>query len=173
MFVIAALAMPDNFFTRLQEASSRTGAGAARVGIWVAGWEAVKHYGIVGAGLSNFHVVYDKYMGASTLFRGAERDPHNIYLEILVELGLVGLLLFALASVTQVREANASRVAAGPVAAELSKFLLACEVACFGMLACSFFLGVLWFKPFWLAWIFLAVLVRLMRSAKLGTQPAV
>src|SRR5207249_4502803 len=132
-----------------------------------------KDYGILGAGLSNFPLVYNKYMGASTLFVGAGYAAHNIYIEMLVELGVIGILLFALASVTQLREANASCLAASPVSAELSKFLVACEAACFGMLACSFFLGLLWFKSFWLSWIFLAVLVRLLRSAQLAAPSAV
>jgi len=166
VFVVAPLAMPEKFFSRLQQA----GAGGDRLNIWFVGWEAAKHYGTIGAGLSNFPIIYDKYMGAATLFQGSGFRAHNIYVEMLVELGSVGLLLFALASLSQLREAKASRVAVSRASTELSHFLVVCEATCLSMLVSSFFLGLLWAKTFWLAWMMLAMVVKLARSAEADSQ---
>ncbi len=38
--------------------------GAGRFDIWLVGWTAMKHYALMGAGLSNFPVVYNDYAGA-------------------------------------------------------------------------------------------------------------
>ena len=123
LFVVASLAMPERFFSRLQGVSATQGAGGARVGIWAVGWAAAKDYGTIGAGLSNFPIVYDKYIGASPHFLGSGFVAHNIYVEMLVELGLVGLFLFGFASLSQLRAAKASWVTAAHGPAESSRTL--------------------------------------------------
>ena len=50
------LALPSEFFTRFGEAAKTGGAG--RLDIWYVAVEALKHYGVFGAGLSNFSTVY-------------------------------------------------------------------------------------------------------------------
>lgn len=52
--------------------------------------ELISEHPIVGVGLGNFDVYYDRYGGANA------KDAHNDYAQIWCELGLVGLLAFAL-----------------------------------------------------------------------------
>jgi O-antigen ligase len=82
---------------------------------------------------------------------------HNIYLEVAVELGIVGLVLLLTAMVSQLRAASRCRK---NVADNLGGTIVAYEAACYAILVSAFFIGVLWEKWFWLAWILLAVAVR-------------
>jgi O-antigen ligase len=168
VFIIAAAGVPERFYSRLQTASATRGAG--RLDIWMVGWAAAKDHGIIGAGLGNFPIVYDNYKGAGEFFRGVTRAPHNIYLEVWVELGLIGLFLFALALISQLRETKASQPAMSGAPTKLAFYGVACEAACWGLLANGFFLGILWFKMFWLCWIFLALMVKLLRSSHIDSQ---
>ena len=61
--------------------------------IWVVAWEMIKDNFLFGVGFGNFTSVYGEY---STQLRGwyAETDPHNVYIAIVAELGIIGLLLF-------------------------------------------------------------------------------
>ena len=99
-------AMPASFFRRIQEAGETGGAG--RLDLWKAGLEMFKHYPWVGTGLGNFVIVYQQYAGYSPKFHGFARNPHNTYLDVLVELGILGLVLFLIAIVTQVRDVSQS-----------------------------------------------------------------
>jgi O-antigen ligase len=149
------------------EQSEVTG-GAGRIYIWQAGFAAFKDFAVSGAGLSNFSSVYDKYAGSARAFVGLHRDPHNIYLETGVELGIVGLglLLFAIGS--QLRMAKRMQPSLRGVPANLRA--IACQAAAWGMLAASFFLGMLWFKAFWLVWIMLT-LAHSERAAEKSVYP--
>src|SRR4029077_12875990 len=86
---------------RFGEAVSTGGAG--RLDIWYVGWELLKHYGIFGAGLANFPQVYSSYAGVAPVFRGFARASHNIFLQISVEGGLVGVCLLIQALRVQLR----------------------------------------------------------------------
>jgi len=63
-----------------------------RLALWQGTWSLLKDRPIVGAGLAGFPVVYDQYR----LARHTEllQYPHNIFLNVWVELGLLGLLVF-------------------------------------------------------------------------------
>jgi O-antigen ligase len=73
-------------------------SGVARINIWLVGWEMIKDNPIIGVGLWNFPIRFEEYMKIETPFRNVEllpgRDPHNIYLGILAELGIIGLIMF-------------------------------------------------------------------------------
>jgi len=75
-----------------------THGGAGRTNIWLVGWEMLKNNPIIGVGLNNFPVRFEDYISAARL-RGAYaiypgRDPHNIFLSVQGELGIVGLAVF-------------------------------------------------------------------------------
>jgi len=74
---------------------------AGRLYIWAVGWEIAKHNLLIGVGLRNFPVVFERYIplslkGNPVLMQ--PRMPHSVYLSVLAEMGLVGifLLLFIL-----------------------------------------------------------------------------
>jgi O-antigen ligase len=154
---ILLLAAPSLFFKRISEALETGGAG--RTDIWVAGLEAAKSYGVFGAGLGNFPVAFDRFAGYATHFEGYTRGSHNIFLNVLVELGIVGLVLLLNAFRNELRGRK--------FADFISPFhsAVACEAAAWGMLAGGMFLDILWRKAFWLVWIMLAAATRLQKSA--------
>ena len=168
MIILAGAVMfaPTLLWQRVEQ--SEVTGGAGRIYIWQAGFAAFKDFAFSGAGLSNFSSIYDKYAGSARAFVGLHRDPHNIYLETGVELGIVGLglLLFAIGS--QLRMAKRMQPSLRGVPANLRA--IACQAAAWGMLAASFFLGMLWFKAFWLVWIMLT-LAHSERAAEKSVYP--
>jgi O-antigen ligase len=62
-------------------------------------WEIFKNYPIFGVGLKNFRVycqnpIYSKNVTLSMKNRNCTTHPHNLYFEILSELGIMGSLIF-------------------------------------------------------------------------------
>jgi O-antigen ligase len=153
-------AMPATFFQRIREATETGGAG--RTDIWKVGFEMFKHYPLFGTGLGNFVIVYQQYAGFSPKFHGFMRGAHNTYLNILVELGILGLALFLIAIVMQVKDISQSiKRSHGS-----KLWLVAGEAALYSLLVYGFFVDLIWDKAFWLAGILLAfAIMRLQRTA--------
>jgi O-antigen ligase len=148
------LALPSLFFERIEGTVADRGAG--RFDIWQAGFEAAKNHSIVGVGLDNFPLAFDRYAKYATLFQGYRRAPHNVYLGTLTELGIVGLLLF-LASV----RSELQMIEKLKATAKRVPIVVACEGACFAILIVGLSKDILWDKVFWFSWILLASAARL------------
>lgn len=146
--IVAAAAlmfMPPLFFARIHEASTSRISG--RQDIWEIGIHSLKSYGAFGAGLENFQMAFQKYVGTSRFFAGDQRNAHNIYLCAAVEFGLPGVLLLFLALRAHLRAfpRPTSNIAT-------SARLVAFEAACWGMLVAGFGVDILWRKAFWFIW---------------------
>jgi O-antigen ligase len=139
------LFMPMLFFERMQEASTSRLVG--RQDIWQVGIHSLKSYGAFGAGLENFQHAFQRYAGTSRFSVGDQRNSHNIYLCVSVELGILGMLFLFLAVRSHLR--------AFPRPTEnilTSAKLVAFEAACWGMLVMGLTLDLLWRKAFWFVW---------------------
>ncbi len=77
--------------TDLEEISNRS-----RLQIWKAALDTVVRYPVFGVGFGNFSVALGEDIGASR--RGA--SAHNLYLDLAGEMGILGLVLFAVFTVT-------------------------------------------------------------------------
>jgi len=119
--------------------------GSGRVNIWDAGLNALKNYWIMGAGLGNFPNAFAEYGHFTPFTRDVYRDPHNIYLETFVELGIVGLSLLILVMGEHYR-AIKSRFTDH----DANHVML--KAAFWGILLASFFVGTTYLKSFWLLW---------------------
>ncbi len=79
-------------------ATSEQTLESARVSIWRVGWEMVKANPVIGVGLQNFPSQFEEYIEAAGVAgeRGIYpgRDPHSIFLSLLAELGIPGLMVF-------------------------------------------------------------------------------
>jgi O-antigen ligase len=158
--------LPAFLLQRVEQAETTGGAG--RIYIWQTGLAALKDYFVTGAGLDNFPVVYNDYAEHATRFVGLNRAAHNVYLQISVESGIIGLLLFVWVVASHVRCATRRDA----VSTGAPRFrLLACEAATWGILVASFFLGLLWSKAFWMVWVLLAVCSRAPRVKILPVRP--
>jgi O-antigen ligase len=163
--LVVLAAMPANFFSRIQQAASTGGDG--RLDIWRAGLVALKQYWLTGSGLNNFWVAYRDYAGNASVFRGYSRGSHNTYLNVAVELGIIGFLLMSAALVSQLRSVRRLRAMLG----ELPIRVVALEAACWATLAFGFFGDILWTKPFWLNFSLLFMAVRLAEQSFEATPP--
>lgn len=91
--LISPLFMPSVVINRVASIGSlEDSSNAFRVTIWIAALRMIKDYWItgVGLGLSAFSRVYRDYMIAGT----PALHAHNLYLEMGIEMGIVGLLVF-------------------------------------------------------------------------------
>lgn len=148
------LAVPSVFFSRLQQAVPTGGAG--RLEIWRSGFVAFEHYFLMGAGLANFPIAYSHFAGSARKFVGYTRASHNIYLDVAVELGVIGLVLLGLALFAELRTLKQFRMTfpRPPMP------IVAVEATAYAMLLAAMFLDVLWSKSFWLLWMLLAMSLR-------------
>jgi O-antigen ligase len=144
------LVLPPLFVLRFKNALATGGAG--RLDIWTAGLSALKHFFVQGAGLGNFEVAYQNYSGFAPIFRGYSRAAHNIYLQIAVELGMVGATLFVFALYFHIRELRRR----GTALQDREPIVIASQMMAVGTLVAAFFVGLLWQKFFWMVWIFTA-----------------
>jgi O-antigen ligase len=153
-----ALALPTEFYKRFGEAAQTGGAG--RLDIWIVAWEMVKHYGVFGAGISNFRAAYSIYAGYAPHFVGFDRASHNLYLEMTVEAGIVGILLLIQTLRIQLWVGRNNRGNTG----KPSPWLVACEAASWSMLTAGMFTHIFWEKSFWLLWIMLTFSTQLYKN---------
>ncbi|WP_216320688.1 O-antigen ligase family protein [Deinococcus aestuarii] len=85
----------DRYSTLSNYQSADTWAG--RLGIWQGGLQMVAHYPWLGVGAGNFAVLSPEYSLAAAhldFLRPGGAVAHNMFLSILAELGVVGLVLF-------------------------------------------------------------------------------
>jgi O-antigen ligase len=155
MIAVLVLLMPSTFFVRVAEGLESRAQG--RFDIWNVGTELVARYGIFGVGLSNFAVGYAQFAGYAEVFRGYERAPHNIYLGVIAELGIVGLSLFVGTLASQLRGIH--RAIKKPSMQISLPLVVAVEAGCWALLAHGLVLDLLWRKAFWFAWILLALTI--------------
>ncbi len=157
--VLATSLAPDSRIASLLagDAVGRLGAvesSSGRAEIWTAGALACTAYCGVGSGLGTFPDVYNDVFAFSNVTRnvGASRPGHNLYLEIAVETGLLGIVLFWMAIGSEFRAIARRR------ASWLAPALAAAIVA---ILVADIFEGFLWFKHAWLPF----TVIRVFESA--------
>ena len=114
---------------------------SGRLDIWTDGIKAWLKKPFLGYGFGNF----------SSAVIGIFRSAHNIYLQILVELGIPGLIVLLLALF---KSSNLNLVSALGRGA---------NAALFGIVALSFGLGTFNYDYFWMTLVFTAIVARFER----------
>jgi O-antigen ligase len=81
---------------RLEQTTDGKDPTAQRTDIWKVGLVLVKNNPVMGVGFNNFHVRFNDYLSGvhTDVFPGFDKDPHNVFLSVLGETGLVGFALF-------------------------------------------------------------------------------
>lgn len=160
--------LPNLFYQRLEE--GRTNRGTGRYDIWLAGLEIVKRNPIIGVGLANFPVAYQKVSGYAHIFyprKGYSRDAHNTYLLVCAEMGMIGFAFFVAAIWSQMRAVRRALTRRGP-----PDYLgIAIEAACWGLLVAGLSGSIQWSKSFWLAFMLLTLLTQTRRESELKGLP--
>lgn len=128
-----------------------------RTTLWNVAWRAFEANPVHGVGAGNFRVSARNFLlqpgvlGRTDLIIEDPKVVHNIYLEILTELGIVGLVLFAFAALACLGAAlRAARVWAALGSSGMQLAALAVAIALLGILAANFFISDQYGKPLWL-----------------------
>lgn len=152
---MAVVALLPATATERLTASDRTGAG--RTDIWRVGWRMVEDRPLVGVGAGNFDNTTINYLVQPGAIQRDEfivdtpKVAHNIYLQVLAELGAVGFVLFlAIVGICLGSALGAARLfqRGGRFEGELLARALA--LALIGLLAADFFSSQLYSKQLWL-----------------------
>jgi putative inorganic carbon (hco3(-)) transporter len=131
--------------------------GTGRVDIWTVGWRMVEDKPATGVGVGNFRITTSDYLlgtpgsiQRSDLIIDDPKVAHNVYLEALAELGVLGFLLFVAVIVLSVRETlRAARrfyEQGEPPMEALSRAVFAAQL---GFLAAAFFASIEFNKQLW------------------------
>jgi O-antigen ligase len=126
--------------------TQRTG-GAGRLGIWSVGMEAFKQHWLTGAGVGNYRALYDTFFihVYQAYSGGWSRPAHNLIVQVMVELGVIGLALVLafwfsnLFSLRHIRPGD-----------EWYDFRIALEAATIGLFIAALSVDLIWFKLTWL-----------------------
>ena len=131
--------------------------GTGRQDIWAVGWRMVEDQPVRGIGAGNFPVASIHYLLAPGVVRRDEfivdepKVAHNIYLQILAELGVVGLALFlAIVIFSLACAARAARAFKSQAHARMELLSRAVLVALIAALAADFFISDQFSKQLWL-----------------------
>ena len=120
-----------------------TTTSSGRFEIWKTGLVACKLHCGAGSGLGTFEAAYNEAFALTSISRdvGFNRPAHDVYLDLVVETGFLGLTLFLLAMASEwVHFGSAPMLAVSP----------AFRAAIVGVLIANVFLSAIWFKYFWL-----------------------
>jgi len=141
----------------VRERIANPGDGAGRADIWKVGVEMVKANPVLGVGAGNFRVRSPEYVLQAGLIRrsdlivGKPLVAHNIYLAVLSQLGIIGLLLFlAILGSSLAAGIRAARIFTQHRDEELELLCRALVIALGGTLAAGFFGSWSFSKPLWL-----------------------
>jgi O-antigen ligase len=176
MLAVAATLVTVMYFSVFAPAAAEqrvTGAngGTGRVDIWTVGWRMVEAHPLSGVGAGNFPIASVHYLLEPGVLKRDDfivdtpKVAHNTYLDVLAELGVIGLALFAsvilFSLVCGVRGARqAERVGDG----QLEILARALVVALVGLLAADFFVSRQYSKQLWLLFALCPVLLELGRA---------
>jgi O-antigen ligase len=157
IFGIILLPFIPDFYMQRWETSIETG-GTGRTSIWYAGLMVAKKYWLIGAGLNNFPLAFNEFADYATATKSRFRDPHNTYMSILSELGIVGFIL-AIFGVWRHYQIIKRRC---PEIHQNTQIML--KAAFCAILISSFFGSYLWKKSFWLLWMMILMYQNLVET---------
>jgi O-antigen ligase len=153
------------------ERVTRANEGSGRTELWDVAWKVGADYPIAGVGLNNFTVHSPRYTDEVGVLRYADliaerpHVVHNTYLEILVETGIVGLLLFMCAVGVGLRATwSAARTFARRGDRELAQLSRGVLLATIAVLTGALFLSLRTRPGLWLLLTLGVVLLAMARS---------
>jgi O-antigen ligase len=153
-----------------RERVTTVGSGTGRTDVWRLGGRMIEDNPILGVGLANFAETSLHYVNEpgrlNTENRGEALVAHNIYLETLAELGVVGLLIFLpVLGAPLVMTLRAARNFADAGDHRTEALARALFVAQMAMLSAAFFASIQYNKQLWILLAFGPALLAVSRSS--------
>ena len=106
--LISVLIFPDIFNT-LPSLIGKDITFTGRTYLWAAIWEVIKKHILIGCGFQGYWVISNKdLLELYKNFVWLPNQAHNGYLDILNEIGIVGLVLFAISGFELLYKLNAT-----------------------------------------------------------------
>ena len=140
--LLLAFAAPQAYWDRINtminyEEDYNVTENVGRVVVWRTGLKMVAAHPITGVGISGFQTAYAKFSNSKV-----EISPHNSFLQVAAELGVIGFLLFTAIVFVSIRGARRIRKRAlqGKEDADLIWLASAVEVSFMGFVVSAFFL---------------------------------
>lgn len=156
-FYVNALASDQEQARITQVTRGETRVEEGRTTIWQVGWRVFQSQPVHGIGIGNFQTSSHHFLlrpgslNRSDQIISANSVAHNTYLEVLAELGVVGLALFAsIIAFSLGAMLAAARHFAKLADRAMQAFCLALAVALVGSLAADFFISEEYSKQLWL-----------------------
>jgi len=172
VLLIVGAASVGIYFNLLASTSVRqhlsSSSSTGRTDLWRVGWRMFESNPVVGVGAGNFPTAAIHYVQSAgpltraDLIVNVPHVTHNLYLDVLDELGIPGLLLFlsvVAASLTAALRAARRFAASGDLPMEMMARMLL--LGTMGMLVAFFFLSDQYSKQFWLLLAFAAPLLAM------------
>lgn len=173
---IAVFFLPPVFVERFDSIFTFSDRGAGRGDIWLVALEIIRANPLLGVGLDNFGVAFDRYLPQtagilSDIGRG--RGSHNTLLNVQSELGLVGLGLFVtMVGCTLQRGWRAIRAFKRQAERQLTMLATAVWLALIGLLVAGLFIEIQYWKLFWLGLALPEIMYRLAQSPRPAAKAA-
>lgn len=160
--VLVLVFLPQDLLERFTFEAVLSNEGAGRFSIWKIGINCFLNKPFLGYGYENFAYAYDLLYSQVPISydTGIHRPAHNIYLQIFVEMGIIGGFLLLAVFLQHWRLVH--RLSRGdPASAAVEAILI-------GVLAAGLTLGNLYLKYFWLAFSLILVLANAESRANAG-----
>ncbi len=151
---VALVLLPPTFLDRVESIFVLSARGAGRLDIWLVGFQIIKTHPVLGVGLGNFGEAFSRYFphtpGIRRVFEQG-MGPHNIFVGVFGELGLVGLFIFFIViGLTIVRFAKQMYTSVEHKKGLRDDVLMrGMFVGVFGLLVASMFVDLRYRKLFW------------------------
>jgi O-antigen ligase len=155
----------------VRERVTQSDGGTGRVDIWTVGWRMVESAPLQGVGSGNFttasihHLLEPGAILRDDFIVDTPKVAHNTYLQVIAELGVVGIALFAVILLfSLVCAFKAHRTAARAGDRELDIIARATVVALVALLAAYFFVSREYSKQLWLILALCPVMLEIARN---------
>jgi O-antigen ligase len=150
---------------------------SGRTDIWTVGWRMVRAHPVTGVGSGNFQNAEPHFLNApgsithAFLIVDQPHVAHNIYLEVLADMGIPGLLAFlAIVGAALAAAVRAARLCARTGQPELELVARCLVFSLVGFMVADFFLSGEFSKQLWLVFALCPAVLAIARSG-VGTPP--
>ena len=163
--------VPEEQIQRFQDAGD-DGTSLQRLAYWQKGLEIIGDHPVIGIGFYNW-IDYMNYLVPDGIgIRGVNQLPHNIYIQVASELGLLGLLVFILMIVSAFWMNSRTRKMTIKMGNPIWSYVaFGLDAGLIGYMVAGFFVTVFYYPFFWVQIAMIAALYNIVnKQSKMSTE---